>query len=163
MGSESNSSSSGEGRSTVFNFGENNVTNKIEEHEYDKITNSEGKEEKTPNGHKYYVSSIHYYYQTIGSHRIIKIGLDCNKCCDGWWLYMDKTSDASKNIDISREGLFKYLGSNYHWSRWDYYYDHKNFDYEDCLRLYHNAPSGYSFLLNNCADFARYIWNNAPY
>ena len=46
-----------------------------------------------------------------------------------------------------------------------YYKVQKNkyFDYYDCLRLYHNAPSGYHNIKNNSADFAKYIWKNAPY
>ena len=77
---------------------------------------------------------------------------------------MDKTTDASKNIDIDKKDFYSYLNTNDSWMRW-YYKVQKNkyFNYYDCLRLYHNAPSGYHYTKNNCADFARYIWKNAPY
>ena len=149
--SKSSTSSSDSSRGSVYNYGESNVTEKIEEHE-------------SPTGHKFYLTSISYYYKTVGSHRIIQLELDCNSCSDGWYIYMDKTNDASKNIDIDTKDFYSYMNTNDNWMCW-YYKVKKNkyFDYSDCLKLYHGAPSGYHYTKNNCADFARYIWKNAPY
>ena len=79
---------------------------------------------------------------------------------------MDKTSNASKNINMSKKDFFDFndKDNDGYWTYWNYWIKkNKNFSYWDCLRLYHNAPSGYHLTCNNCADFARYIWKNAPY
>ena len=67
-------------------------------------------------------------------------------------VYSKKDFFEFKDVDDGYWTYFNYLIKK-----------NKYFSYWDCLRLYHNAPSRYHLTPNNCADFARYIWNNIIY
>ena len=170
MGSNSSTGSSKSWGFTVPNKGVSSVSQVIGNHEYNNcVIDGSGYvdsiESGNSTGHKFYLESIHYYYKNVGSHRIIQLNLQCNSCNCGWYVYMDKTSDASKNINMSKKDFFDFNDkeNDGYWTYWNYWIKkNKNFSYWDCLRLYHNAPSGYHITRNNCADFARYIWKNAP-
>ena len=169
MGSKSSRSSSSDSLRgfTVPNLGEKSVSEIIGKHEYNNYTNSKGEVVKeNPTGHKFYLVSIHYYYKNVGSHRIIQACFHCNSCICGWYVYTDKTSNGSKNINISKKDFFEFNdkeGDGY-WTFWNYWVKkNKTFTYWNFLNLYHDAPSGYHLIKNNCADFARYIWKRAPY
>ena len=168
MGNSSSSSNKSFGF-TVPNKGVSSVSQTIGDHEYQNCSlDSDGFLESytKPTYHKFYLKSIHYYYKNVGSHRIIQLNLQCNSCQCGWYVYMDKTSDGSKNINMSKKDFFDFndVENDGYWTFWNYWVKkNKYFTYWDCLDLYHKAPSGYHYIHNNCADFARYIWKNAPY
>ena len=103
--------------------------------------------------HTVVLSKIYYNYKAIGSHRFIELYLSCQNCGYSKYVRMDKTSNASKNID--------YFSSPFNekgWWWWEYK-PKRTYTYDDCINLFDNAPSGYHLTKNNCADFARYIWN----
>ena len=49
--------------------------------------------------HTVVLSKIYYNYKAIGSHRFIELYLSCQNCGYSKYVRMDKTSNASKNID----------------------------------------------------------------
>ena len=73
MGSNSSTSSSNSWGFTVPNKGVSSVSQEIGNHEYENcIIDSSGYVDSNKSGnstgHKFYLKSIHYYYQNVGSH-----------------------------------------------------------------------------------------------
>lgn len=102
--------------------------------------------------HNIYLYKIYYNYKAIGSHRFLELLFYCRNCSFSKYVRMDKTSDGSKNINYFNEP-FKDKG----WWWWKYI-PKNTVTFEDCIRLFNNAPTGYNLARNNCADFAKYIW-----
>ena len=103
--------------------------------------------------HNVVLSKIYYNYKAIGSHRFIELYFSCQNCGYSKYVRMDKTSNGSKNID--------YFSNPFDEKGW-WWWEKKpkrTYTYDDCINLFDNAPSGYHLTKNNCADFARYIWN----
>ena len=98
------------------------------------------------------LSKVYYYYKVIGSHRFIELYLTCNCCSFSKYVRMDKTEDAKKNM-VCFDNDFNEPG----WWYWEYV--PKRTDFKDCIKYFNKADTGYHKLFNNCADFARYIWN----
>lgn len=125
---------------------------KLDKNDYNYEQNLKRLEEKYKSKHSIYIPVVYYNYKAIGSHRFIEIKLECRACSFTKYVRMDKTDDARKNI-VCYNGPFNTSG----WWWWEY--KPRNTNFEDCIRYFNNAPSGYNLATNNCADFARYIWN----
>ena len=106
--------------------------------------------------HNIYVDKMYWNYKAVGSHRFIELFFKCRNCCFSKYVRMDKTSDGSKKIDYFSDS-FNEKG----WWWWEYV--PKRTDFKDCIKYFDDARSGYHKLFNNCADFARYIWNRLDY
>jgi len=98
------------------------------------------------------LSKVYYNYKAIGSHRFIELYLTCNYCSFSKYVRMDKTNNGCKNM-VCFNSAFTEPG----WWWWEYV--PKRTDFKDCIKYFDDADSGYHILTNNCADFARYIWN----
>ena len=144
-------------RNEVYKHYKNDLEKEIEEKQLnkenpiDKIKIDEI-EENYKSKHKIKLSKVYYNYKAIGSHRFIELYLTCNCCSFSKYVRMDKTEDAKKNM-VCFDNDFNEPG----WWFWEY--KPKRTDFEDCINYFNNGPTGYHLLLNNCADFARYIWN----
>lgn len=102
--------------------------------------------------HKIKLKTVYYNYKAIGSHRFIELYVTCSGCSYSKYVRLDKTEDGKKNAVIF-DGPFNVAG----W--WYWKYEPKETTFDDCMRYAKNARPGYHKLANNCADFARYIWN----
>ena len=122
---------------TVKNWGVDNVRNRMIH--------------DNPN-HNIYLDKMYWNYKAVGSHRFIELYFKCRNCCFSQYVRMDKTSDGCKNIDCFSDS-FNEKG----WWWWDYTPKY-TVTFEDCIRLFYNAPSGYNLASNNCSHFADYIW-----
>lgn len=144
-------------RNEVYKHYKNDLEKDIEEKQLnkenpiDKIKIDEI-EENYKSKHKIKLSKVYYNYKAIGSHRFIELYLTCKYCSFSKYVRMDKTEDACKNM-ICFDNAFNEPG----WWFWEY--KPKRTDFEDCINYFNKGPTGYHLLLNNCADFARYIWN----
>ena len=102
---------------------------------------------------KFHLYVCRWFYQRVGSHRILQLNFDCKECGASKTIEMDKTTNG-KNI--------YYANNDYdppqwwHWRKWPKY----TYDFNDILRYYRNASNHYNSLTNNCCHFAHEIYDN---
>lgn len=99
----------------------------------------------------FYLKEITWWYQRIGSHRVLQLYFKCSRCGECKWVEMDKTT-RGKNISY---GFTDYQPPQWwHWEKEPRY----SYNFNEILNYFYNAPNYYNLTKNNCKDFANYIW-----
>ena len=119
------------------------------DNEYDNIPDSE----KSKMLSKFHLSVCWWYYQRVGSHRVLQLIFHCKECGSSKTIEMDK-STSGKNID--------YANNSYNAPQWWHWrkYPKYTYDFNDILRYYHRASNEYNWAKNNCSHFAHEIYDN---
>ena len=110
---------------------------------YQKMTNDE--KNKIFSNFKLYV--IRWFYQRVGSHRVLQLEFNCRRCSKSKTIEMDKTT-SGKNINYDNNSYDP--PQWWHWRKWP----NNDYSFKEILRNFMNAPNYY-----NCKDFAHYIWD----
>ena len=116
--------------------------------EYDNIPDSE--KEKILDRFHLYV--IRWFYQRVGSHRVLQLLFSCSKCGKDKTIEMDK-STTEKNIDYANNSYDP--PQWWHWRKWPSY----TYTFNDILRYFKNASNKYNWASNNCSHFAHEIYD----
>ena len=119
------------------------------DNEYDNIPDSE----KSKMLSKFHLYVCRWYYQRIGSHRVLQLNFDCKECGISKTIEMDK-STSGKNLDYANNSYN--APQWWHWRKWPKY----TYDFNDILRYYHRASNEYDWATNNCSHFAHEIYDN---
>ena len=101
----------------------------------------------------FHLDIIRWFYQRIGSHRVLQLDFYCKKCGKNKYIEMDKTTKG-KNINYARNDYDP--PQWWHWKKINLKY---TYTFIDILRYYNYAPNYYNWATNNCKDFAKSIYN----
>lgn len=120
----------------------------------DYIYNDIPDDEKKDILYKFKLAYCWWFYQRIGSHRVLQFKFDCGECGTRKTIEMDK-STSGKNIGYEN---YDYNPPQWwHWKKTPYNWISYNFN--DILEYYRNASNYYHGITNNCSDFAHEVYD----
>lgn len=103
---------------------------------------------------KFKLAYCWWFYQRVGSHRVLQLKFDCKECNTRKTIEMDKSS-SGKNIGYEN---FNYDPPQWwHWKKTPYSW--APYTFNDILGYYKNASNYYHWSKDNCKDFAHEIYD----
>ena len=104
--------------------------------------------------YKFKLAYCWWFYQRVGSHRVLQLKFDCEECGVRKTIEMDKSS-SGKNIGYENNDYDP--PQWWHWKKTPYNWISYNFN--DILRYYRNASNYYHWSKDNCKDFAHEVYD----